>query len=96
MSEYTPSRQELIAAWIQSHQEEGWLGGPVDIGGRPKERIAEAHRGLAEVERDAAEKGYGAGIRDAEQFYQSHTPAYGKAPLPMPVNPYRRHEGESE
>lgn len=55
MSEYTPTRQELIAAWIIAHQEEGW-GGQVDMGGSPKERIAEAHRGIAEVERAAAEK----------------------------------------
>lgn len=55
MSEYTPTRQELIASWIQAHREAG-CGGPVDVDGRPKERIAEAHRGLAEVERAVAEK----------------------------------------
>lgn len=55
MSDYTPSRQELVAAWIQAHQVEGW-GGPVDMESAPKTRIAEAHRGFAEVERAAAEK----------------------------------------
>lgn len=83
MSEYTPTRQELIAAWIIAHQEEGW-GGQVDMGGSPKERIAEAHRGIAEVERAAAEKAWDEGYNEWALAPAGDQPARD--------NPYRREE----
>lgn len=52
MNDYTPEEQEFIGAWVSSHSEEGW-GGPVDVEGRPRERIAEARRGIAKVKADA-------------------------------------------
>lgn len=52
MSDYTPEEQEFIGAWVSSHSKEGW-GGPVDIEGRPRERMAEARRGIAKVKADA-------------------------------------------
>lgn len=53
MNEYVPDEGELLEAWIIAHSEPGW-GGPVDIGGQPRERIAEGKRALARVKRDAA------------------------------------------
>lgn len=85
-NEYTPSRQELIAAWIEAHQEDGW-GGPVDKGGRPKERIAEAHRGVAEVWRAASEKAYDEGVSD---FMQAHDRDNFEPWMYLRDNPYRR------
>lgn len=53
MSEkYTPSEQELVAAWITAHSEPAW-GGDTDMDGRPRERITEARRGIAKVKADA-------------------------------------------
>lgn len=60
---YTPTETELMETWIIAHSEPGW-GGPVDVGGRPKERIEEGKRGLARVRRDAA--------REALQRLQRH------------------------
>lgn len=53
MSDYTPTAQELIAAWIEAHQVPA-AGGKIDAEARPKERIAEAKRGIAAIEREAA------------------------------------------
>lgn len=61
---YTPEEQEFIAAWVSSHSEEGW-GGPVDVEGRPLERIAEARRGIAKVKADALREAAGDLIREA-------------------------------
>ncbi|WP_240373091.1 hypothetical protein [Brevibacterium zhoupengii] len=52
MSDYTPDEQEFIGAWVSAHSEEGW-GGPVDVEGRPLERISEARRGIAKAKADA-------------------------------------------
>lgn len=46
MAEYTPTDEDMRTAWLQSHQVPTW-GGQSDIGGRPKERIAEWYRWLA-------------------------------------------------
>lgn len=67
MSEYTPTRQELIGAWVQAHSIEGW-GGPVDLEGMPKTRITEGHRAIAEIERAAAEKALIEAAEDYEGY----------------------------
>ena len=93
MSEYTPTTENVrqTFAYVQA--------GLDDDDGYPfvtHIHVETFDRWLAEVERAAAEKAWTEGTHSAEQFYQSHIPAYGKTPLPMPVNPYRRNEGENE
>ena len=62
---YTPTAQEFVEAWIQAHQVPVGSGGWVDRGSAPRERIAEAHRGIAEMRREAAEKAWDEGVATA-------------------------------
>lgn len=47
MSDYTPTTEEVRAAWINAHRVDTPLGGRMDMGNQPRERVREFDRWLA-------------------------------------------------
>lgn len=52
-AEYTPTTQDVRAAWIDAHRVPAW-GGRIDAEGRPRERVREFDRWLAEHDAQVA------------------------------------------
>lgn len=49
MTDYTPTTEEVRAAWIDAHRVDTPLGGRMDMEARPRERIREFDRWMASV-----------------------------------------------
>ena len=71
MTDYTPTTEEVRAAWIDAHRVDTPLGGRMDMEARPRERIREFDRWMASVLAEQGEPDWEIGYQLIDQWGNS-------------------------